>query len=80
MLNTIILLRRHAGAHAALAAAMGRRESVARCIAVIEANLGDAPLKPQRGEGNGAAADLAAVDGVVLEEEGGGAAAAAASP
>lgn len=68
MLNTVILLRRHAGAHAALAEAMGRRESVARCIEVIEANLGDAPLKPLRGadEGEGEEGSVPGGEGEVV--------------
>lgn len=57
MLNTVILLRRHARAHAALAEAMARRESVVRCIEVVEANLGDAPLRPPRGEGGAGEAE-----------------------
>ncbi|KAG2430326.1 hypothetical protein HYH02_013803 [Chlamydomonas schloesseri] len=39
VLNTAELLRRHAGLHAELAAAMGRGASVGQCIALIEGRL-----------------------------------------
>ena len=40
VLNTVSLLRKHAGVQEAVAEAMGRGASVAECIAVIEAALG----------------------------------------
>ena len=41
MLNTVALLRRHAGAHAALEDAMARGAPVGACIATVEAALKD---------------------------------------
>ena len=41
VLSVVLLLRREAGAHDALAAAMEAGSSVATCLAVVEANLAE---------------------------------------